>query len=401
LPPDVCLISPYPEAGAHHGGHSGVASYTSNLARALAAAGADVCVVAQRDGESPPLHSDGAVEVIRAYDPGPRALPRAFSAALRTGARTVHLQHEVFLYGGPGSVAGLAPGLVLGRRRGGAVVTMHHAVDPRTVDENFVRLHRVAAPAAITRAGLGAVNETISRLARTTIVHEPAFAEHMRDAVVIPHGVERGVSVDRSAARTELGLEERDFIVLCFGFLAPYKGLEVAIKGALLAGGRVRLVVAGGEHPRVPGYREELQLRFPDAATFTGRVPDGQVDSWFAAADLALFAYPLPFAASGSLALALAHGTPPLLSTQLAHALNAPAELAVEADPVALAHRLQTLSTHPGAIERVRAAAASLAAERSWDEVARRHLELYGTPTVGGEVIADADGAAVGMPRAA
>jgi glycosyltransferase involved in cell wall biosynthesis len=401
LPPDVCLISPYPEAGARHGGHSGVASYTANLARSLAQRGAKVCVVAQRDGESPPLHSDGPVEVIRAYDPGPRALPRAFGAALRTGAPTIHLQHEVFLYGGAGSVAGLAPGLALGRRRGGAIVTMHHAVDPTTVDTDFVRLHRVSAPAAVTRAGLATVNETISRLARATVVHEAAFADHMRDAVVIPHGVERSAGVDPSDAREKLGVADGEFIVLCFGFLAPYKGLEVAMKGALLAGGRVRLVVAGGEHPRMPGYREELQLRFPDAATFTGRVPDAEVDSWFAAADLALFTYPLPFAASGSLALALAHGTPPLLSRQLAQALGAPADLAVDPEPAAVARRLRALSTDGGGLERMRTAAASLAAQRSWEEVARRHLQLYRPSGNDPEVIAHANGSVARLPRAA
>ena len=46
--PDVALIAPYPPAGERHGGHSGVASYTANLAHGLAAAGLDVEVVAPR-----------------------------------------------------------------------------------------------------------------------------------------------------------------------------------------------------------------------------------------------------------------------------------------------------------------------------------------------------------------
>lgn len=399
--PDVCLISPYPEAGTRHGGHSGVASYAANLARALADAGERVCVVAQRDGQSPPIHHDGPVEVVRAFDPGAAALPRAFAAALRTGARTIHLQHELFLYGGPASIAGLPPGLALARRRGGAVVTMHHAVDPSSVDERFMELHRVAAPAPITRAGLATVNATVARLARATVVHEPAFAEHLPDARVIPHGVEPPREVSRGAARDELGIDRDEFIVLCFGFLAPYKGLELAIKGSLLAGDRVRLVVAGGRHPRMPSYREELEVGFVESADFTGRVPDGEVDAWFAAADVALFAYPLPFAASGSLALALSHGTPPLLSAELAEALEAPGVLAADADPVALARRLQALSADPAELGRMREAAASLAAERSWNEVAQRHLELYGHRPKREEVSANADGTSARLLRAA
>ena len=39
--PDVALIAPYPPRDERHGGHSGVASYTANLAHALARSGSD------------------------------------------------------------------------------------------------------------------------------------------------------------------------------------------------------------------------------------------------------------------------------------------------------------------------------------------------------------------------
>ena len=46
--PDVALISPFPAVGERHGGWTGVASYTANLASALDDAGARVTVLASR-----------------------------------------------------------------------------------------------------------------------------------------------------------------------------------------------------------------------------------------------------------------------------------------------------------------------------------------------------------------
>jgi glycosyltransferase involved in cell wall biosynthesis len=141
----------------------------------------------------------------------------------------------------------------------------------------------------------------------------------------------------------------------------------------------VDLVVAGGDHPRVGrGYAEELRSRFPGAARFTGHVPEPDVRAWFSAADVALYLYPQPFSASGALALALAYGTPPLLSEPLADTMGAAEELVGPSEPDALAARLRELAGDPSRLESLRGQAAVLASERSWETVARRHLDVYG-----------------------
>jgi glycosyltransferase involved in cell wall biosynthesis len=280
-----------------------------------------------------------------------------------------------------------------------AVVTMHHVVDPATVDGGFTRLHRVRAPASLARAGLAGVQASIRRLAGTVIVHEPAFRRVVPEAVVVPHGMEKAHAPERPVARAALGLsDERRLVVLCFGFLAPYKGLEAALAAAAEARDAVRLVVAGAEHPRLAeagdGYAAGLRERFGAVATFTGHVPDHAVGTMFAAADLALFPYPRPFASSGPLALALAHGTPVLLSPALASCVGAPPALAAPLDPPALAAELRALAAGPERRAALTDAAAALAAGRSWPAVARRHLELYGE-------VSDAERAAGRRLRAA
>ncbi|CAA9239372.1 MAG: hypothetical protein AVDCRST_MAG54-1423, partial [uncultured Actinomycetospora sp.] len=337
--PDVALITPYPPSGQRHGGSSGVASYSANLAHALAARGAAVRVLAPAIAGEPARSADGPVEVLRPFRRGTRALPHAARAARASGAPVTHLQHELFLYGGPGSVPGLLPALGALRTGGRrSVVTMHHVVDPRTVDAEFTRTHRVSAPPAVARAGLGGVQSAIGRMASEVIVHEPSFAAHVPGATVVPHGIETPDRTERTAARAALGLDDR-FLALCFGFLAPYKGLELALAAADRAGPDVHLVVAGGEHPRLAtardGYAHELADAAPANATFTGYVPDAHVASWFAAADVALFLYPQPFAASGPLSLALAHGTPALVSPGLARTVDAPDGLVTPLDAAA------------------------------------------------------------------
>jgi glycosyltransferase involved in cell wall biosynthesis len=140
------------------------------------------------------------------------------------------------------------------------------------------------------------------------------------------------------------------------------------------------VVVAGGEHPRMGGERgfaAELQTRYGDVARFTGWVPDDEVSSWFGAADLALFPYPKPFSASGALALALAHGTPVLLSPALARCAGAPSVLAAPMEVRPLARRLDELAADRAALDELRQWTALLAAGRQWPAVARRHIRLY------------------------
>jgi glycosyltransferase involved in cell wall biosynthesis len=380
--PDVTLISPYPAGGERHGGFSGVAGYTSRLAGALADRGAEVTVIAPTESGAPERERHGAVNVERRFDPGATALPRAARAARATGAPLVHLQHETFLYGGPASVPGLPGALRLLRRCGlPTVVTMHHVVEPQSVDRAFTRLHRVRAPARVARAGLARVQGAIRRNAHAVVVHEPGLAQAVPEATVIPHGIDVTNPSTREA-RERLGLQdERRLLVLCFGFLAPYKGLEAALEGARLAGPEVRLVVAGGTHPRLAAsgdpYAAGLRERWGDIADFTGYVPGAAVADWLASADLMLVPYPRPFATSGPLALALGAGTPALLSVPLAACIGASTAEAVPADPQSIATRLRLLARDAGARERLAAATRELAGERTWPQVADRHLELY------------------------
>ncbi|MFC7497525.1 MULTISPECIES: glycosyltransferase [unclassified Nocardioides] len=382
--PDLTLISPYPRLGSRHDGDSGVASYTANLAHALDAQGLDVCVVAPEiDGERADGY-DGRVRVRRAFRSGrPGAVPAALAAARATGAAQVHLQHELFLYSGaaglPATTAALARAKALGPP---TAITMHQVVAPAAVTKDYTAMHRVRVPPVAARTAIDAVQRVLPRLADTVIVHEPSFQRTIPGATVVPHGIEEPAPAaePRDRLRARLGLGD-ELVALCFGFLAPYKGLETALEAASLAGPGVRVVVAGGPHPRLAAqgddYAERLRQRWADVATFTGYVPDADVSDWFRAADVLLLPYPEPHASSGPLALALAHRTPVLLSARLAEVVGADPELAVPPDPAAWADRLRALGAGASAAGRLREHVDGMAVDRTWPGVARRHIELY------------------------
>jgi glycosyltransferase involved in cell wall biosynthesis len=380
---DVALVSPYPSVTTPSPMPSGVAGYTERLVAALCGEGMRVHVLAQTlDGE-PALTSLGGVTVQRCYRRGATALPMAALAARRCGAPVVHVQFETFLYGGPTSILGVAPALAgLRRHRSRPVVTLHQVVDPSKVDSDFTALHRVRVPPAVARIGLTAVQRSVPALAAATVVHEQPFAEVVPGAVVVPHGVDSVAAPSSEQvrqAKQELGLRTDRLSVLCFGFLAPYKGVEVALQAAALAP-EVELVVAGGSHPRLAqpdGYAEDLRRRYGAHARFTGYVPDAEVRALFEATDVLLLPYPTAFATSGPLALALGFGTPVLCSEALGKCVGAPQSLQTTLQPAVLAERLRELAREPARREELARATRSLTVGRRWDAVARRHIALY------------------------
>jgi beta-1,4-mannosyltransferase len=136
-------------------------------------------------------------------------------------------------------------------------------------------------------------------------------------AVVIPHAhyakpVRRMLS-RRHAAR-ELGLPEQDLIILFFGQIRPYKNVSELIRvfSSLQQSG-IQLVVAGSS----ADSRLEAEIRAEAACNERvvlrlARIPEGQVELYFAAATLAVLPY-REILNSGAALLSLTHRCPVLV----------------------------------------------------------------------------------------
>jgi glycosyltransferase involved in cell wall biosynthesis len=168
-------------------------------------------------------------------------------------------------------------------------------------------------------------------------------------------------------------------VVLFFGLLRPYKGIEVLldawrdVRGAeLWVVGRPRMAVG------------PLRERAPAGVRFVPRfIADAEIPALFRRADIVVLPYSrterLDF--SGVLATALAFGKPAVVSDVggLREVAQTGAALLVPPDDAgALGDALTSLIADRGARERLGAAAAAAASgPYSWEEAARRTLALY------------------------
>jgi len=166
-------------------------------------------------------------------------------------------------------------------------------------------------------------------------------------------------------------------VVLCFGLLRPYKGIDVLLEAWRGLEADAELWIVG--RPRMDIAR--LRSCSPPGVRWAPRfVTDAEIPALFRRATLAVLPY-REAEQSGVAATALAFGTPLLASAvggfpELGE-LGA-ADLVPPGDPVALRAALARLLTDPAERERLRAGAlAAASGPLSWERSARRHLELY------------------------
>jgi glycosyltransferase involved in cell wall biosynthesis len=168
-------------------------------------------------------------------------------------------------------------------------------------------------------------------------------------------------------------------VVLFFGLLRPYKGIEVLLEAWRGIDGAELWIVG---RPRMP--IEALRARGARGVRFVPRfVPERQLPAYFRRADVVVLPYSRTerLDQSGVLATALAFAKPTVLSDVGGFgevAATGAAVLVPPGDAGALREALLGLLGDPERRVRLAAAAAAAAAgPYSWDEAGRRTLALY------------------------
>jgi glycosyltransferase involved in cell wall biosynthesis len=347
--------------------------YDHALAAALARAGADVELVTSRFGY-------GSVPRGRGY-----AVSEAFYriAAGPAGSRLRRASR----------LAQHVPDMLRYARRARAADIVHFqwlTVQPLDVH----LLPRGGPPLVLTahdvlprepRAGQLRAQRRLYERADAVVVHSEHGAGRLRGELgvdpakvrVIPHGAFTHLA-EQPAARPlppELATVEKP-VVLCFGLLRPYKGIDVlleawrGIEGAeLWIVGLPKLDVAPLRAAAGPNVR--FVSRF---------VADDEIPAFFQRADLVVLPY-REIDQSGVLFTALAFGAPLLLTAVGGFpevAATGAARLVPPGDPDALRAELTALLADPDARESLATAArAAAAGPYAWDAIAARHLALY------------------------
>jgi glycosyltransferase involved in cell wall biosynthesis len=168
-------------------------------------------------------------------------------------------------------------------------------------------------------------------------------------------------------------------VVLFFGLLRPYKGIETLLEAWRGIEGAELWIVGRPRMPLAP-----LRAAAPSGVRFVPRyISDAELPALFRRADVVVLPYARTerFDQSGVLATALAFGKPAVLSDIGGFgevAATGAATLVPPDDPRALRETLTGLIADPAARARLaQAAAAAAAASYSWAEAARKTLELY------------------------
>ena len=143
-----------------------------------------------------------------------------------------------------------------------------------------------------------------------------------RRVTVIPFGINNSVpdtSLSPAEAKQRLGIEEGERVILFFGGIRPYKGLEYLVDAfhhVAAETRKYRLVIAGGADKKgIEPYLKDVQERIargPARQQITQRIeyiPDAEAEFYFKAADVSVLPYTMVFQ-SGVLFLSYSFGLP-------------------------------------------------------------------------------------------
>jgi D-inositol-3-phosphate glycosyltransferase len=206
---------------------------------------------------------------------------------------------------------------------------------------------------------------------------------------VIPHGNYLQycpVALPPGRAKLQLGLPADARVVLFFGMISPYKGLDLLIEafGRLSAArSDVWLVIAGAPGEDVAPYLRRIrELRLGDRVVLDLRyIPFDELPKFFSAADLVAFPY-RRISQSGVLQLAYAYARPVVVTNVggLAEAVeeDGTGVVAATPDPRAFASAMLQVLSAPDKAARMGERGRSLAQSKySWDSIVEKIAVVY------------------------
>jgi glycosyltransferase involved in cell wall biosynthesis len=234
---------------------------------------------------------------------------------------------------------------------------------------------------------IGATRRLLEKM-DAVIVHSEHGAGRLRDELslpderihVIPHGAFDYLTrlPEERPLPPELEAVEGP-VVLFFGLLRPYKGVELLIEAFQNVDGAELWIVGMPRMPLEPLRQLATEVR--GRVRFVPRfIDDSEIPAFFRRADLVVLPY-REIDQSGVLYTALAFGKPMIVSD-----VGGFAEIAAEGAahavrsgaPVELAAAIQQLLDEPAERERLaRAAAAAARGRYSWESIAEQTLTLY------------------------
>lgn len=362
----------------------GISPYTAHLLRALGErTGLEMSVTTfstiypkwAYPGRDPEEPATGRVSLPNVRRRGGLSWYNPFSwawAGLRMGGDVVHAQWWSYA---------LAPVYVtvlgIARLRRKRIVLTAHNIEPH--EGGFAR--RLA-------------NRAVFRFAHRYIVHSEANKTTLQRMLrcdpsritVLPHGVLETprTGMSRPTARLRLGIPGDARVVLCFGNIRPYKGVDVLLRAfadVAAADPKALLLIAGQ-----PWNDWEPNRQLIDELGIAGRVrvrleyiPTEEIEPLFVAADLVALPYTHFDAQSGVGTRALPFGRPLIVTNTggLPDLVLDPDAVVPAGDAGALARAIARVLGDQELRDQMAVDSLAMAAALGWDAIAERTEEVY------------------------
>ena len=394
----IGFVSIYPPKGALYALAGGVASYTKNLANSVPLSENDYLLIfANKIGGKTEMYSEDGIRILRCWDKNAlypiQLIWNIFKE--RKNIDVIHIQHEYFLYGNALSASVFPLFLLLLKiLRRPIIVTLHGIIPLLEFNKDFMEQNRIKGNVSILRYGIRFITKLISSFSNIIIVHD----KHLKNALVdnynvdtdkilvVPHGIEEKTYViPKKEAKRLLGVDDKN-ILLFFGYISGYKGLETLISSfEFLDNDMFLLFIAGGGHPRMKdnqnynmyiNYLKDMARRISDNIIFTGFVPEDKIPFYFSAADLVILPYTIGMSSSGPLTFAITYNCPFLVSEAFKESI-AMKEIIFKRDPVDLAKKIEEVFSNAELHRRLLDYGKALKDEMGWSKIGEKTYATY------------------------
>lgn len=336
MKPNLLVISSFPPKGeTHHNKTVGVASYTKNLLKNIYA---EKTVLAE-ELDKDKSYAESHIKVKRIWK---RNSPFTFLKLLvevkKAKENEILFEFEHAMFGDTLSLLPLPFFLFIVRQILGKKIffVFHQVVGNIDSLSGHLNIKKGSFKSFLYGFLMYFFYKSILFNVTKAIVFEEKLKERLGNSpkiIVIPHIIEEFPAKESYfESRKRLNLPKDKIIILCFGFLAWYKGSDLIVELFKGLPRNIRtkffLVLAGGPNPNhlkksyYLRYINSLKRNTQKDINVTGFVPEKDIAPYFKASDLVLFPYRTFISASGPLSFALSLSKPFMISKALKEILE-------------------------------------------------------------------------------
>jgi glycosyltransferase involved in cell wall biosynthesis len=339
------------------------------------------------------VYYDRGLEVVETWSKGSIRFAWQILGHLKKNPslRVVHLQHEFNQFGKAPTIPLIIVMMFAIRRlmRRRTVVTFHEVLGPAVLKSEILEKLCVKVPGFAARLLMRCYYRLLCAQCDVVFVQHEDFRDVLAreygvkaDIRLLPLGVKQHPArFAREEARSWLGVESHDRVLVFFGTIDWRKGLDLLLDAFVLLPPGYKLIIAGGQPVRIkntPEYKKwhsQLMARVATTAgvrTF-GYLTDEEIARLFSGVDLVVLPYVIPQRVSAVMNIAASYELPFIGSD--AFRGHADPLVLCAAEPKALAEKIEW--AFDGHLEELRNYARLYKKQHAWEHSAAVLIEAY------------------------